>query len=142
MLARSREGIDHLALSPDGTRVALASGTVALVDTTGGGVMGEFRPHRDQPYHVDFDPRGERLASCSTDGTLALLDTRPLRERRLAAEAWREARERATRWVHDRMGFGSRSARLADEVCADETATAAWRAVVLEALTLAANRED
>lgn len=84
-LARLRHAIDHLALSPDGSRAALASATVSLVDLRRGRLVGELRPHEDAPYELDFDARGLRLASCSTDGTIALSDTRPLRA--LLAEA-------------------------------------------------------
>jgi len=84
-LARLRHAIDHLALSPDGSRAALASATVSFVDLQRGGLVGELRPHADAPYDLDFDARGLRLVSCSTDGTLALSDTRPLRT--LLAEA-------------------------------------------------------
>lgn len=80
-LARLRHGIHHIDVSPDGSRVALASHVVALVDLVNGGVVGELRPHVAQPYNLDFDARGERLISCSTDRTVAILDAVPLRVR-------------------------------------------------------------
>jgi WD40 repeat protein len=89
-LARNRHGFDRLAISPDGARVALASATVTLVDVARGGVVGQLRPHVDRPYDVAFDPAGNRLASCSTDRSIAVADTRPLAERLAAARAARD----------------------------------------------------
>jgi WD40 repeat protein len=79
-LAHLRHGIDHLDVSPDGSRVALASDTVVLLDLAHGRVVGQLRPHAEHPYDVDFDSKGLRLASCSTDRTIAISETRPLRE--------------------------------------------------------------
>lgn len=80
-LARLRHAIDHIDVAPDGSRLAVASHVVALVDLRHGGVVGELRAHRDSPYNVDFDARGLRLVSCSTDRSIAVHETRPLRER-------------------------------------------------------------
>lgn len=80
-LLRHRHGIDHLDISPDGARVALASDTVVLVDLAHGGIVGQLRCHAEHPYNVDFDATGQRLLSCSTDKTIAVSDTVPLRER-------------------------------------------------------------
>jgi WD40 repeat protein len=86
-LARHRHGVNHVAISPDGTRAALAADTIVLVDLDHGGIVGQLRPHRERPYHVDFDASGTRLVSCSTDETIAVSDTRPLRERLRASDA-------------------------------------------------------
>jgi len=83
---RHRHGIDHIDISPDGTRAALASDTVVLLDLARGQVVGQLRPHVEHPYNVDFDAAGERLLSCSTDRTIAVSDTVPLRERLRALE--------------------------------------------------------
>jgi WD40 repeat protein len=80
-LAHLRHGIQHLDVSPDGARAVLASDSLVLVDLTNGRDVGHLRPHLDNPYNVDFDARGGRLLSCSTDGSIVVLDTRPLRER-------------------------------------------------------------
>lgn len=80
-LARLRHGTDHIAIAPDGARVAVATAGVVLVDPRHGRDMGTLRPHADRAYDVAFDSTGTRLASCSTDGTIAISDTRPLRHR-------------------------------------------------------------
>ena len=83
-LARLRHGLDHIDISPDGTRLACASHVIALIDLQHGSVVGELRPHREHPYNLDFDSRGLRLLSCSTDKTIVVSDTRLLRDRLLA----------------------------------------------------------
>lgn len=80
-LASLRHGIDDIDIAPDGSRVALASNVVALVDLANGRVVGELRPHVEHPYNVDFDSRGERLISCSTDKSVVIMDALPLRLR-------------------------------------------------------------
>lgn len=80
-LLAGRHEVTHVALSADGTRLALASDAIRLVDVADGGEVGVFRPHRGGPYHLDFDPSGERLASCSTDAEVAITDSVPLRRR-------------------------------------------------------------
>jgi hypothetical protein len=59
----------------------VATDVVALIDLEHGRVVGELRPHVDRPYNVDFDARGERLLSCSTDKSVVVSDALPLRER-------------------------------------------------------------
>lgn len=80
-LARLRHGFDHIALSPDGARLAVASQATVLIDVAHGVVVGEQRRHVEQPYCVEFDHAGVRLATGSTDRTIAVIDTRPLRAR-------------------------------------------------------------
>jgi WD40 repeat protein len=80
-LATLRHGVQHIDISPDGKRLAAAANVVVLLDLEFGGVVGELRPHREPPYNLDFDARGERLVSCSTDKTVVVSDTRSLRAR-------------------------------------------------------------
>ncbi len=80
-LASLRHGVSHIDISPDGARLAVASHVLALIDLVHGGVVSELRPHREQPYNLHFDSSGTRIASCSTDKTTVILDTRPLRAR-------------------------------------------------------------
>ncbi len=88
-LVRNRHGFSHLTISPDGARVVLAANTVTFIDVARGGIVGQLRPHVDHPYDAAFDPRGQRLATCSTDHSIAIADTRPLRARLAHADATR-----------------------------------------------------
>jgi WD40 repeat protein len=81
VLARLRHGVNHIDVSPDGTRLAVAANVTVLIDLQHGVVVGEQRRHVEHPYCVDFDPSGTRLATGSTDKTVAIIDRRPLRER-------------------------------------------------------------
>lgn len=94
-LAQLRHAVTHLALAPDGSRLAAAAHVLALIDPVRGGVMGSLRPHLERPYHAAFSQDGERLASCSTDRSLVVADTMPLRERLARAADWRARRDRA-----------------------------------------------
>lgn len=80
-LASLRHGLNHIDISPDSSRVAVAANVVTLLDLRHGGVVGELRLHREHPYNIDFDSSGTRLVSCSTDKSVVVSDTRPLRER-------------------------------------------------------------
>lgn len=80
-LANLRHGLNHIDISPDASRVAVAANVVTLLDLRHGGVVGELRLHREHPYNIDFDSSGTRLLSCSTDKSIVVSDTRPLRER-------------------------------------------------------------
>ena len=80
-LARLRHGLNHIDVSPDGTRLAVAANVTVLIDVQHGAVVGELRRHVEHPYCVEFDPTGLRLATGSTDRTVAIIDRRPLRER-------------------------------------------------------------
>ncbi|MBK8974608.1 MAG: hypothetical protein IPM29_01655 [Planctomycetes bacterium] len=135
---RNRHGLDHLALSPDGSRLVLASDAVTFVDLAHGGVVGRLRPHADRPYHVAFDRAGLRLASCSTDRTIAILDPRPLRERladRAAALASRAARSAE---LAAALADGRTLRDVLTRVRADAELPPADRAAWIEALTLRA----
>jgi WD40 repeat protein len=133
-LVRNRHGMDHVDLSPDGARLALASEAVTLVDVEHGGILARFRPHRERPYAVDFDSKGERLASVSTDGTIAILDVRPLRERLVLARDVRARREREGARLRARLDAGAELADLAAEIRDDSTLTAEERSVRIAAL--------
>jgi WD40 repeat protein len=80
-LARLRHGLDHVDVSPDGTRLAVATHAVLFIDLVHGGVVGEQRRHTDRPYCLEFDSTGTRLVSGSTDKGIVIIDRRPLRER-------------------------------------------------------------
>jgi WD40 repeat protein len=80
-LARLRHGLDHIDVSPDGTRLAVAANVTVLIDLEHGVVVSEQRRHVEHPYCVDFDPTGNRLVTGSTDKTVAIIDRRPLRDR-------------------------------------------------------------
>lgn len=135
-LVANRNGFDHLELSPDGQRLVLASAMVTFVDVVQGGVLAGFQPHTDRPFHVAFDARGERLASCSTDKSVAILDPRPLRERLLARDAALAARTRAEAAIGMRVAAGETVAGIAAAVAADAAMAAGERAAFLAALTM------
>lgn len=137
-IVQNRNGFDHLELSPDGQRLVLASAMVTFVDVVHGGVLAGFQPHTDHPYHVAFDARGERLASCSTDKSVVILDPRPLRERLLARDAALAARTRAEAAIGARLAAGETVAGIAVAVTADAAMAAGERAAFLAALTLRA----
>lgn len=139
-LLQSRHGFDHLALSPDGRRLVLASESLVFVDAQHGGIVGRFRGHKDRPYHVAFDARGERLASCSTDRSIVIYDPRSLRDR-LAARARREQQRSAVREAIEQ--------RLSEDVGLEEVTNTVWsdpaisgelRSAWVEELTLRAER--
>lgn len=74
-----RGTIRALAISPDGTRVAIAGVTAIFGYTRNGhGVAGKavhFRGHKKCIECIEFSPDGSRLASVSVDGTLRIWDT-------------------------------------------------------------------
>jgi WD40 repeat protein len=133
-LLHHRHGFDHLALSPDGSRLLLASHGVVLVDAVHGGALATFTPHRDGAYHVAFDPAGERIASCSTDRSIAILDPRSLAERIAARDAARRAQAAAAAALARHLAAGETAAAVADRVLADPDRTAAERAAWFAAL--------
>jgi WD40 repeat protein len=52
-----------------------------LLDVQRGGVVAHLRPHADTLWSLQFSPDGGRLATCSWDGSIAISDTMPLRDR-------------------------------------------------------------
>jgi WD40 repeat protein len=74
-----------LALSPDGSRIAVARGdsTIALLDADNGKLVGVFNGHTRRVSSVAFSPDGKRLLSGSHDGTMRLWDVASWRELRV-----------------------------------------------------------
>lgn len=69
------EVVNHLAFSPDGSRLAatLGSGGVRLIDPASGRVVAEDKDYGGDSYGAAFDASG-RLATTSFDGKLRLYD--------------------------------------------------------------------
>lgn len=102
-------GATFLAASPAGRwgqRIAASPDVVLLLDPTRTGELGRFRPHVESPYDLTFDPTGDRLVSCSTDATLAVVDTRPLRERLAERDRERAALVAAEAWLDAELAGG------------------------------------
>ncbi len=141
-----RSGADHFALSPDGRRLVLSSDRLTMVDVATGGIVGWTHPHLDRSYHAAWDATGSRLASVSTDKSVAILDPRPLRERL-------QDRDRALKLRADAEGGLAERFEHSDtleQIVAEERAStapedarrAAWRAAITReaARRLDANR--
>ena len=66
----------ELSFSPDGRRIASASGdqTVRVWDATRGSELRVLRGHEGPVYSVNFGPDGSQLASASGDGTVRVWD--------------------------------------------------------------------
>lgn len=135
VLQRHRNGFDHLDLSPDGRRLAIASRGLTLIDTEHGGDVATFALHADSPYHVAFDSSGERIASVSTDKTVALLDTRPLRERLRIRALALQARAAIEPALDARLAAGESIATIATAVRGDVSLTDELRAAWIALLT-------
>ncbi len=68
---------DHMALSPDGTRLlvsASTAGKVQAIDTQRGAIVGEF-PSGDQPHENNFSRDGSRIFHASIGSVYTPLDT-------------------------------------------------------------------
>jgi WD40 repeat protein len=68
--------VEAAAISPDGMRVAVASGnkSVLLLDVTRGTALGPSIVHDDEVKSVVFSSDGKRLLTASADGTVRLWD--------------------------------------------------------------------
>jgi WD40 repeat protein len=81
ILHQSDQAINAVSISPDASRVAAASTRCLVLDVARGGVVLDFAPHNDTLWHLAFSPDGARLATCSWDGTIAIVDTRRRKRR-------------------------------------------------------------
>ncbi len=64
--------IHQLAVSGD--RIAVGSDRLCIIDATHGGIVMERVPHIDSVWHLSWSPDGSRLATCSINGTIAVLE--------------------------------------------------------------------
>src|SRR5262249_39326522 len=70
------DGVNGLALSPDGKRLASAGDdeVIKIWDPATGKVLLTLEGHEDAVNAVAFSPDGKRLASASDDGTVRIWD--------------------------------------------------------------------
>jgi WD40 repeat protein len=73
--------VSRLALARYDTRLAVGSDTVSIVDPEQGTHLLRFQPNDDTIYFLAFSPDGSRLASCTTLGSVAISETKPLSQR-------------------------------------------------------------
>ncbi|MGE0142206.1 MAG: WD40 repeat domain-containing protein [Planctomycetota bacterium] len=135
-ILQPRHGLDHFAVTSDGRRIVLASAAVTFVDPKNGGIVGRFRPHVDRPYHVDIDPRGDRIASVSTDASIVLLESRPLRERLAECDQLQRMRGQCATELEKRIDRGDSAVAVLAEQRRRPTGTPLEQAAWLEVLTL------
>jgi WD40 repeat protein/serine/threonine protein kinase len=71
-----RAGVTAVSWSPDGKRLATASGdgTAKVWDVAGGGELFTLKGHRGGVLSVSWSPDGDRLATGSVDGTARIWD--------------------------------------------------------------------
>ncbi|MEK6644274.1 MAG: SRPBCC domain-containing protein [Planctomycetota bacterium] len=80
VLLRSDDNVCRVAFSPDGSRVATGGNRCMILDVEHGVSVAALRPNADGVWHLSFSKDGTRLATASTDKSIRILDTRPLRE--------------------------------------------------------------
>lgn len=91
------DGLDDVAVSPDGRLVAVASHSrlIKLVDAATGDFLLDLAGHLDWARRVAFSPDGTRLLSSSSDETVRVWDTVSSEERFRAIDARLELEEAA-----------------------------------------------
>ncbi len=70
----SDQAIFRLDFSQDDSRLAVASNGIALINPRCPGIWLRFYPQDDSIWHLSFDPAGRKLASCTTAGSIVILD--------------------------------------------------------------------
>jgi WD40 repeat protein len=104
-LATGGYAASHIALSPDGTRIAggISDRSVRLWDARSGGLIDILHGHSDLVMDVAFSPDGALLATASYDKTIGLWDLATKRHRVLRGHTgpvtritWRSADQIAT----------------------------------------------
>ena len=66
--------IHHLAFTPDSRRLAVAADALSILDPAHDEVLLRLMPQNDDIYFLAFSPDGRRLASCTTGGSLVILN--------------------------------------------------------------------
>jgi WD40 repeat protein len=73
-LANLQEAVNRVAFNPSGSRVVAVGDRLTLLDANNGGAILQFKPFPDSAWDTMFSPDGARLAICSTEGTIRILD--------------------------------------------------------------------
>lgn len=72
----SSAGVYRVDVARDGRRAVAAGERCVLLDVASGAPVLPMRLHNDTTWYASFSRDGRRLASCSTDGTITIIDTR------------------------------------------------------------------